>query len=159
LTFRTIDDFIIDRIFQPISDTLASLVSCYAIGAFLMTGGLMFSFAWDVQAQHWVNLFFDVTFGPLYLYWAHRMQNEPIRNVMPTNRIALLPVRIFLVVLCLFGSIPAIVINLAQGIWIEATHNFSGICMTAAFYFLACRRLPPTRRASSYARQAKASVV
>jgi hypothetical protein len=72
---RAIDDFLIDRVFQRISDALARWVSCYGIAAFLLTGAILSEFASAAVYESWLF----ILPGLLGIMWvtelikAHRM--------------------------------------------------------------------------------------
>jgi hypothetical protein len=83
---RAIDDFLIDRVFQRISDALARWVSCYGIAAFLLAGAILSEFAAAVMPH-------DVLAALLGIVWVfrlirvHRMDAAAYSDVLPAERI------------------------------------------------------------------------
>ncbi len=83
---RAIDDFLIDRVFQRISDALARWVSCYGIAAFLLTGAILLVFVAAVMPH-------DVLAAVLGILWVfrlirlHRMDAVAPSDALPEERI------------------------------------------------------------------------
>jgi hypothetical protein len=86
LVIRAIDDFLIDRVFQRISDALARWVSCYGIAAFWLAGAILSEFAAAVMPH-------DVLAALLGIVWVfrlirvHRMDAAAYSDVLPAERI------------------------------------------------------------------------
>jgi hypothetical protein len=142
-----IDSFLIDRVFQPATDLLAPLVSCYALAEFAATGGLL---AHTVQ-----RAFVAITASPIELVFflfelswvlpiivrARSLDRQPPSNVLPIERVSRRPLRVCLLVtsspfLPLFVLAPGPNGLIAGGWWL----------LLLATYLLACRRMPPSQK-------------
>jgi hypothetical protein len=142
--FRKIDDWIIDQVFQKISDALVRWMSCYAIAAFLLTGTILLRITAHMFDGYWALLFFDAIWLPFRLLDAHTMDREPVRDVLPIERIAWMPGRFFWLSLAVLGF-PVFflqrdhaVLALESGDWL----------LVMALFFMACRRRPPAQQKS-----------
>ena len=140
---RRLDDFLIDRVFQPVADWLSPWVSPYALGAFLLTGGCLAIICMSAYLHWWASLTIAMLWMPFALRRAYRQEHAPPSNLMPLTRLVDMPIRLFLLFLQLF-CLPLVMfadtpIMINQGGW---------WLVVIADYFFACRKNPPPPRAS-----------
>lgn len=132
------DDFLIDRVFQPIADLLAPVITCVMLGH-LFTGLLVvFGLGWCVtRPAYWV--------APLFLIYgsARLFRLTPTRlGMMPIER-----VRGFLGRLMDWLIIILIVPSEILDPTIDTTFILAElVCWLISDYFYACRRNPPKPR-------------
>lgn len=144
---RAIDDFMVDRVFQPISDALARWVSCYGIAAFLLTGAIPLAFAAAVMRWSW----YAIPPGFLGVMWAcrlvqmHQMDTAACSDVLPTERIRDALLRPVFLPFCVYDLMFEILTEVPFDIWLW---NQAWLLYTLAIYFMACRKLPPKPRRS-----------
>ena len=147
------DDWLIDKIFQPMSDRLARIASCYSIAAFLLTGfGLEQAIIMFFIPYSWL-LLISLAWFPKLLIRAHRLEASSISDAIPAERINNKPGRTLDILLLT----PFIVLGLVLSSWTSRLTSIAWLAMIAAEYFMACRRLPPKRAAAPHALE-KASV-
>lgn len=142
---RRTDSFLIDRVFQPVVDALASLVSCYALAAFFLTGaGLCFA-ASLIHEEHWLSLACVGIWLPIHIVRAHRLDQERPRAVLSDERVTGFVARMWF--LCLqVASAPLFVLILrAQGVWF-LLEGAAWWMVVAGLYLMACRRPPPSEQ-------------
>ncbi len=139
--FRRLDDWIIDCIFQPISDALARWVSCYGIAEFLWTGVVLSRLALFVhdQERYWISILFMIPWAVWYLIDCHREDMKPPSATLPVFRIRLFGMRCSWLVL---APIDALSVVFAETGW-ERLQAISWFAVYAACWFMACRRNPP----------------
>jgi hypothetical protein len=143
---RQIDNFIIDRMFQPVVDALANIMSCYAMAAFLLTGGSLFIAAAGWHNERYVYLAITGLWLPLHVLRAYRLDAEKPRSVMSTERVIYALLRV-----CLLAGLivfePATVSEFLsrKSAWI-AIEDFAWWMVVVGLYLMACRRPPPGRQ-------------
>jgi hypothetical protein len=140
---RRIDDFLIDRVFQPVTDRLASVTSPCAMAAFLLVGFLVSNEAWCITYGHYVLAFLaGCTFAAAYLM-AVDEDKKPLSNTLPSVRIIhFIPRMIGLMLLT-----PLMV--LLTPLNFHILHPLADIgwwLYLMALYFMACRKMPPPKR-------------
>lgn len=155
---RAIDDFLIDRVFQRMSDVLARWVSCYGIAAFLLTGAVLLAFASAAMWQSWVGILPGLLgiFFVGRLVQAHQLERAAHSDVMPEVRVKLGLWRLIYVAICGNDLIAEIFIKLSFPSWSE---NIGFLLYTLAVYFMACRKLPPKPRRARIPADAVAALV
>jgi hypothetical protein len=147
LVTRAIDNFLIDRVFQRISDALARWVSCYGIAEFLFTGAILLMFVSVVTAKHGMHfgrerwLFLWV----MGLIKRISMDRAACSNVLPTERISGANGRFIYMVFCTSFLVTMVFLLQESTYWL----NYVGwLLATFASYFMACWKLPPKLRRS-----------
>lgn len=140
--FRAIDDFLIDRVFQPISDRLERWISCYGIAEFLMTGYIVEATVFRVFAEPklvWhVPVFMFIGWG--FFRRARKLDRSGPLDVIPAGRITELWVRMAWIASCLFLAVPLLLVGVGFFGGIDTATIF--FAPAASEYFLACRRRP-----------------
>lgn len=145
--FHKIDDWLIDRVFQRISDGLARFASCYAIAAFLLTGAALGHWGLYIVRQEWVGLLLSSMWLPFRVADAYRLEREPQRDVLPVERVRYFFQRIIFLMLQIAIS-PLVLLDATEGnYWMLASDTFWWV-IVVGFYFMACRRRPPSRNHS-----------
>lgn len=144
--FIRIDSFLIDRVFQPISDRLARIASCYAIAAFLLTGALPLNFIIGWITEFWPSVILAVLWMPYLIYRAYKLESSSISEVQPTDRFEHIHMRMFLLVVQTLGS-PWDILFLYAGNYLDFLDTCSWWLIICAMYFMACRRNPPKPKA------------
>jgi hypothetical protein len=139
---HTIDDWIIDRAFQPISDRLARYMSCYGIAAFLLTGVILSNLAYAVHDYSWVTLVILPVWSLPLLIEAYHHDAAPVSNVLPIFRIKYFFWRMIQLVLIPNNILLAIT---SSDVW-DSQRWAAWTIVTAVLYFMACRRNPPKPR-------------
>lgn len=142
---RYIDDTLIDRVFQPVADRCAQHASCYALAAFLLTGCGLAALASAVVADGTLYRCLNLIIVPciaVVLVRANYLDRAPPSDVMPIERIQYVNWRtanLFIAILDLESVVgtPTLRIALNAAMW---------LLLTAAMFFMACRRLPPAAR-------------
>lgn len=148
MMLRNMDDFLIDRVFQPVSDRAARYVSCYGIAAFLLTGMLLILGGLKLYDRDWIGLLITSGWLPYDVCRAYRLDAAPSSDVLPICRIKDFWLRIlFLVVL--IALLPTFVLNWWTGDYIKLGHEIGWSIVVPAYYFMACRKNPPTPRRST----------
>ncbi len=137
---RTIDDFLIDRLFQPAADRLARWMSCYAIAEFLLTGELLFKTISYAAEQDWVAMSLCSAWMPVYILRAHRLDAAPPSDILPTERVTGIVFRM----IWLTVQIVTLPINLLEphALWWRI-ESASWWLIVAGVYLMACRKRPP----------------
>ncbi len=141
---RKLDDFLIDRVFQPICDRLARWIDCYGIAEFVATGAvaviLLYTGLTLVYGYPWIATFGMVLAG-IYAIRIRiiRTMSKPQPGLMPKERLTGLTIRTLDLAFCIFLMLPPA--WPAPAWWLY----------TASMYFTACRKLPPRhQRAASW---------
>ena len=133
----TVDDFLIDRVFQRISDALWRLGNCYDMASFWLTGALLSEVVADTFQRHWVFL---ATLVPFYAVYAARAYYLSWRygddTILPMDRIRDHLYRCIILVLCCGEIVRAIFIGVDIG-------SFVVFQFLIGLYFLACRPSRP----------------
>ncbi len=139
---RRIDDFLIDRVFQPVADVSSRWCSCYGIAAFLFTGFALEQFVYRFYLRDWLWMALGLTWIPKRVWDAYKAELRPIRDVMPIDRISNFIVRVVFVVFL----IPTTVIAVAEAKdAMKTVAEISWIFLIIGEYFMACRPRPPRR--------------
>lgn len=142
-----VDSFLIDRVFQPVVDALAALVSCYALAAFILTGAGLCFLAFDVHGQQWLGLALTAIWFPPPLLRAYRLCQERPRAVLPDERVSGFAPRMwFLGLQVTFG--PLLIIPMLRdkdGGWF-LLNEAAWLMLLIGLYLMACRRPPPSER-------------
>jgi hypothetical protein len=137
---RWADDFLIDRVYQPVADRLAGWISCYGIAAFLLTGFAISRIVYLVHngSEWWYWLLSLWIF--LAVADAHSQDRATPTNVVPNERIRTLSCfnRLMLTLIAFMAVTGFLNYDVWQ--WVE---NVGWFGAWVAFYFLACRRMPP----------------
>lgn len=136
---QRMDDFLIDRVFQPISDALARWISCYGIAAFLLTGACLFQGGAFVYRREWFWLLIASAWFPLVIHKAHEMDKALPSNVMVADRLTGRWVRLLLLIgQCLF--LPRDIMSSDAPVHQVESATWWGVI--AAYYFMACYKRP-----------------
>lgn len=141
---RQVDDFLIDRIFQPIADSLARWASCYAIAAFLLTGFTLAETVICVVFDQWITLVLSALWVPFLLMECYTLQRKSLCDVTPDNRIKLRTFRPLVLLLSVAGVPMAIFLevnDLWYWLWIHDQW-----LLVIGVYFMACHMIPPRRQ-------------
>lgn len=140
---RHIDDWLIDRVFQPLADRVAGYVSCYGIAAFLFTGFML-----ELDARMAVRG--DYLWILVTMVWplrptlrAYQLDAQPLSNVMPIDRVTHVAARIFSLAIIVPGA--TVLFLLAKDVS-DRLHEIAWMMVLPAEYFTACRRSPPKWR-------------
>jgi hypothetical protein len=139
-----VDGFLIDRVFQPIVDALAALVSCYALAAFILTGAGLCFLAFDVHGQQWLALACTGLWLPIHIVRAHRLDQERPRAVLSNERVTGFATRMwFLGVQVAFGPSFILIVLTKRDVWflLDAAACWM---LVIGLYLMACRRPPPS---------------
>ncbi len=142
---RRLDDFLIDRVFQPIADALARWTSCYGIAAFFLTGAILAmitSIALEPSMRSVGAVLLSVVWV-IRLIEAHLMDRRGYSDVLPEERILHVYWRPVYVAFVVFD-----LIREAFG-WDDFRNlilNQGWLLNTLAVYFMACRKQPPKQR-------------
>lgn len=147
---RALDDFLIDRVAQRISDALARWCSCYGIAAFLYTGSLLGFIAGGVtqvaQDSNWLSFAFIAVCFPLMglrIWTANGLDKKTMLGVMPNTRIAEFFSRTVLSVIFLPSNGAGLLMVEQRGRQIISA---AWMIFAIGNYFLACRKNPPKPR-------------
>lgn len=146
--FRKIDDWLIDNVFQRISDRLSFICSCYALAVYsLLAAGLLVGGSFVVARDWWgIGLCGPLLF--LETLRARELDQQSHRDALPIERIAKLFTRTFLLATAISVT-PAFVDNVLIGRWLKVV-LFPGFCaIVLAYYFMACRPRPPRQKRST----------
>ncbi len=142
---RRLDDFLIDRVFQPVADALARWISCYGLAAFLLTGAVLamitaIALSPDVRS---VGVVLLSVVWVVRLIEAHQLDQRASSDVLPAERIrdvywrpAYLAVVVYDLMVEIFSLSDLRDLMFNQG-W---------LLNTLAVYFMACRKQPPKQR-------------
>lgn len=142
-----IDDFLIDRVFQPVANRLAGWMSCYGISAFLLTGYLIIMTLLLLYIRNWFALLFHCSW--IRIVWrAHALDKDPPANAIPEVRIDIgYQFCRMVVTMAIAVSIP---VSTGRTMLFGAGwYTFVPIIVMLPFtglYFMACRANPPARR-------------
>lgn len=139
---RQIDDFLIDRGFQPVADWLSRWVSCHALAAFLMTGGVLGLMAGFLAMGYWVSIAMSGLWMPMRVWEAYQRAAAPPSDVLPIERISWIWLRLPLLTLQTAG-VPLHVLSIRLGDYWWSAVMAGWWLFTVGLYFLACRRNPP----------------
>lgn len=140
-----VDDFLVDRIFQPIADALARWASCYAIAAFFLTGFALVDTVTNVVLGHWMILLLFVTWMPFLLIECHTLQRKGLCDTMPYNRIRFRILRPFWFLLSAVSVPMAITAGTGES-WFGALWIHDQWLLIVGMYFMACHMIPPRRQ-------------
>lgn len=140
---QKIDDYLIDLVFQPISDRLARWVSCYEIAQFLLVGSSLIFVSVTIYYEAFLGGALTVPWA-IFLYWrASKLQNTPINNVLPIERAEFCMFRV-----CLIISEPVwLILFYTSTSYYLLVRELGWIIIIVALYFMACRRNPPKPKA------------
>jgi hypothetical protein len=139
--FRCIDDFLIDRTFQPASDALARWVSCYGIAEFLWTGAMLARLVMLVHEtdRDWIATLIVIPLMLVFLLECRREDIKPPSAILPVFRVKHFRMRCAWIIL-----VPIEAFLLAAGEnWSDRLQSLSWFAVYAACWFMACRRNPP----------------
>jgi len=145
---RRIDDFMVDRVFQPIADRLEVWKNCYGLAAFLATGSI----------ACYLVAFFYPPFNKISVRCVlvilcvcslssvrncHNLERRLATNVVSPDRIAYLPWRMVALVINVQNTMFAVSGTVGGKIYFVAW-----LAYTCSIYFCACQRRPPRREVS-----------
>lgn len=147
MTIRSLDNFLIDRLFQPCADRLAVIASCHAIAAFLITGAALLhlaTFCWlslSGQPIYLLVALAETGWMSDKLLLAYRLGRQQSQAVIfPKERLHGCPFRIMVVLITMatqsmlqFFPFEIFDAGVEGGWWLSL----------GGLYFLACRRTPP----------------
>jgi hypothetical protein len=151
---QKIDDFLIDKIFQPIANLCYPFLSCYKL-AYVLFILACISTCIGLSFDNWFIDFITMFLLLFWISWALRARNldKTIREGMiPIDRSRDLTLRFVYFLLLIFTIIQAIISLIAHDYVVNKlafqnlTENFGWILATIGLYFIACRKLPPIRR-------------
>jgi hypothetical protein len=141
-----LDSFIIDRMFQPVVDALANIVSCYAMAAFILTGASLFIAAASWREGHYAILAVTGLWLPVHVLRAYRLDAEKLRSVMSTERVSYALLRVCLLASqIVFEPVTVSVFLSRKSAWIVA-EDFAWWGVIVGLYLMACRRPPPNQQ-------------
>lgn len=145
---RPLDEFLLDKVFQPVADRYADRMTCFDFAKNCATGAAV-----AIAARAVLGYFdgvlsgFTVAFGFFAImaaFWlrklaadADRTQKEGLLNPM---RITLLPARVFTVIV---GIPMAILFMIVDGTLPDAFFLMEMSLWTATYYFISCQKNPP----------------
>jgi hypothetical protein len=139
---RRVDNFLIDRAFQPLADTMARWVSCYGIAAFMLTGVFLAKASDYVVNRDYFPLVLMLIYLPFVTLRAYQLDAEPERSVLPPERATMFWFRMFSLL-----TNPLDVLAVAMAVnWWDRIRFGAWLLLTPALYFMACRRNPPKPR-------------
>lgn len=147
---KTVDDFLIDRLFQPVVDAMVAVASCYAIAAFVLTGGGFLLLVVDVHQAIYASAWWWCTVGIVSLYLptiivrAYRLEQDRPRDAMPIDRVSMMWFRVG-VLYCQTIFLPMDVMYWAKLPW-NALADLGWWLVIVGAYFMACRRAPPKQK-------------
>lgn len=139
---HALDDFLIDKVHQRVSDALSRYVSCYGIAGFLYVGGFLGIVVGAGMSRAW---FAVASAGMIWFPYQCSMDLDKAapNSAMPAQRLVGFVWRIVALIAC-----PPMVFGLgssSQSVW--------GMVWGAAFapllsaeYFMACRKNPPKQK-------------
>lgn len=137
-----IDNFLIDEVFQPVSDRLADWISCYGLAAFMLTGFALEDLWFNIYKE----TFLWIAVGALWIIpltlRAYRLDTQAARNVIPVERIQFFLSRMgnLIVIPCLMlGGVIS-----AHGA--SKLNSIAWFLVLLAEYFMACIKRPPSRK-------------
>lgn len=139
-----IDDFLIDRIFQPVADALARWASCYAIAAFLLTGFALTEIVTNVVLDQWIFLVLFAIWVPFLLIECHTLQRKGLCDTMPYNRIRFRRTRPILLLMSAI-SMPMTIMSWNNNHWRWLWFHDQWL-LVVGLYFMACYMIPPRRQ-------------
>lgn len=145
---RRIDDFMIDRVFQPIADRLEVWTNCYALAAFLATGSIVC----------YLVVFFLPPFDPVLrcvlvllclcafsnLRHCHDLERRLATNTVPPDRVTYWHWRLLALALVAENTMFAFMPSTTGA----KIYSVSWCAWTCSLYFCACQRRPPRREVS-----------
>ncbi|MBV9735678.1 MAG: hypothetical protein JO209_07185 [Acidisphaera sp.] len=147
------DQFLLDRVFQPIADRLAHRTTCYALARLLLHGVLVLVLA--VIGGEWREGRLDgwnVLFGPcmFYIAWANllllrRAESRAERQDGTAGglRLRIWWQRLYWVVMT---AISLYRIGIGYREFSDVAGLLLDLCLAGAVYFMSCRANPPARR-------------
>lgn len=138
---RKIDDFLIDRAFQPAADWLEPRISCYGIAAFLATGSTVAYIASFTDGATWVVMLLAAMNLPNIIRF-HRLDEKAITDVAPAIRVVNAFWRLVAVSFVAFDVTCWVTRTWPLNVYLS---DSGWMLYTAASYFSACRRHPPRR--------------
>jgi hypothetical protein len=143
---REIDDFVVDRIYQPIADMLSDCGSSgYKAGMSLAVGALVVSFvSFCLVPIPSSGVILVLTIPACHLMYQQNSHNENAQEgTIPSDRLHYASVRVFVMFLFFFS----IVQSAGKGFSVTALlHHAATAFMICSMYFAACVRNPPRRR-------------
>lgn len=140
-----IDSRAINWIFQPITNAVAPVISCYALAAFLLTGSIpLLIVTWWYWGLWWAILF-SMPWMPSTLVRAYRLEASPTFIMMVHERISNLPLRVGLLLIFL-GACPLHIFLIIYGKFSSTLEIAGWWMMIVALYFMACQPMPPKRK-------------
>lgn len=139
---RRLDDFIIDRVFQPIADRLARYWSCYAIAAFILTGFDLEHAAFYIYKEDYVWIAVAAMWLAPMTYRAYQLESQPVRNVLPLERIQFLALRLLNAAFTPFVLLAVFLLPVG----IRTIDDIGWAAMVVALYLMACRKNPPRQQ-------------
>lgn len=138
---RSIDDFLIERVHQPIADLFARHVSCYGIASFLFMGALLGMTMGSVMRGAYVSAVMNawLVFPVLR---CESLDKSALIGVMPANRVTEFFWRIIW-----WAVIPATFVGaiFTPGVW-NRVWAIGELLILPGFYFMACRKNPPKQK-------------
>jgi hypothetical protein len=140
------DDYLIDRVFQPTADALWRVASCYGLAAFFYTGFMFIFASCRVINQSYFSLLFFMLWMPLRAFRAYREDQKPARNVVPIYRVSEFYLRVLDIPLVV-ASVACAVIPDSSGV-IFRIGEISWVLLFLGDYFMACRKRPPAQSRS-----------
>lgn len=151
--FSKLDDFLIDRVAQPLVDRLAERTTPNALGRSLIIGSAVFFMGYvfyDVQAGTFrgLDLFFSALTVPLLLLMAKDVGKPQPLGALPASRLKHRFLRLVLfcgLIVLLSTDVLDVLIQNGMPEW-RVAMRLSLALEAAGFYAAACRRNPPKRR-------------
>lgn len=142
---HSIDNYLIDRIFQPISDFFSRWISCYGIAAFILTGAVVMRIVLEVVVDGaFAKVFEAIIATAIYLECgrAYILDSKPPSDILPAYRITHYAVRVFAIF-----SFPPFSLFLLFDIFfpdaVQLLIDGSWMSYMVAVFFLSCRKRPP----------------
>jgi hypothetical protein len=163
--FHRVDDFIIDRVFQPVSDALAWKTSCYNLSFYF----LFVASVWQVimiillpivdlpysggRAVQVLAVLCSLSWSRFVLLRAAALVIIKPLNTIPYVRMEMFSMRVLIGILWLFFIVHAVIILILVSVFFEWPNSLgviTGSLQMCGVYFMACvRRLPPAKRTIS----------
>lgn len=144
-----IDDFVVDRVFQPLADQISDWGStCNRVGMSLAMGVMVISVAQFFVAPVAWNLVCVMLLSPscLWIYFKHQdYEAKDDAETVPRDRLDHCHTRVILLLIVAYSVYNAALVS-SEPVLPMTLRIGGGFMFFAAFCFLACVRNPPRQR-------------
>jgi hypothetical protein len=152
---KLIDDFLIDKVFQRISNFIAPLISCYGLANILLSLGCIFlilgtKFTDPIAIICLALVFF---FWAIWAFRANELDRSAQEGVMPIDRPRDMTVRLVYFFFLLWAGLEDLLKYLFHTVNYSSINrsnllDVAWLFATLGLYFIACRKMPPLRKTS-----------